>query len=680
MIAARKFDALHEAARGCPQFIRPGLYHVLSWKSSGVDRTDTRLSTNNFGEYGMRAQSLKFAAGLVGLAIVLSGCGGGGGGGSNSPATSGSGTSSGGSTSAGPASMLPAATTLSPIGIGLKQLQLKWSDVAGATFYRVLEDADGNGFVQLGGDLPGTQTSFNRDIAVHQQNWAAARYEVQACNTEGCSTSAAGGATSGVLQAVGYLKASNTNDADTFGWVLALSADGNTLAVGAPGESSNASGIGGDQSNNSTADAGAVYVFSRGSNGSWSQQAYLKASTSHLGDTFGEALSISSDGNTLVAGAPLENGAATGVGGNQGALTANDAGAAYVFFRSGSTWTQQAYLKASNTAANAYFGWATAVSADGNTLAVSAVGDASAATGINGNQSDRTAADAGAVYVFGRSGSTWSQKVYLKASNTGAGDNFGTALTLNSAGSVLAVGAPYEASAATGINGSQSSNASTDAGAVYVFTGSGTNWTQVAYVKASNTGAGDNFGASVSLNGAGTLLAVGAPYESSSATGVNGSQSSNSTALSGAVYLFSPSGNVWSQSTYLKSSNTGTNDNFGMAVALGSAGDTLVVGAIGESSSATGLNGSQTDNSKDGVGAAYIFKLTGSSWAQQTYLKPATAQAASEFGSTIGLSADTKTLAIGATFEGGDGKGVTAGDLVKQASVLAPESGAVWLY
>ena len=626
----------------------------------------------------MRAQSLKLAAGLVGLAIALSGCGGGGGGGS-SPASSG--TSSGGSTSSGPTSMVPAATTLAPIGIGLKQLQLQWTDVAGATFYRVLENADGSGFVQVGGDLAGTQTTFNRDIAVHQQNWAAASYEVQACNTAGCSTSSAVGATTGVLQAIGYFKASNTNDADTFGWVLALSADGSTLAVGAPGEASTASGIGGDQTNNTAADTGAVFVFSRASNGSWTQQAYLKASVSHLGDTFGEALSISSDGNTLVAGAPLENGAATGINGNQATLTANDAGAAYVFSRdSNGSWTQQAYLKASNTAANAYFGWATALSADGNTLAVSAVGDASAATGSNGNQADRTAADAGAVYVFGRSGSTWTQKVYLKASNTGAGDNFGTALTLNSAGTVLAVGAPYEASAATGINGSQISNASTDAGAVYVFTGSGSSWTQAAYVKASNTGAGDNFGASVALNGAGTLLAVGAPYESSSATGVNGSQNNDSATLSGAVYLFASTSGSWAQSAYLKSSNTGANDNFGIAVALGNAGDTLVVGAIGESSSATGLGGSQTDNSKDGVGAAYIFKLNGSTWAQQTYLKPATAQAAGEFGSTIGLSADTKTLAIGATFEGSNSTGISAGDSAKQSNAQAPESGAVWLY
>lgn len=621
----------------------------------------------------MRAQVFKLTASIISLTIALAGCGGGGGGGGGS-GSAGAGTGSGG-TPAAPAPSLPAATSLA-IGIGLKQLQLSWTAVSGATVYRVLEDATGGGFVQIGSDLPGSQTTFNRDIAVHQQNWAAARYEIQSCNTEGCSTSAAVGAAGGVLQAIGYMKASNTNDADNFGWVLALSSDGSTLAVGAPGESSSATGVGGDQTSNAAADAGAVYVFARSNAGSWSQQSYLKASNAHTADSFGETLALNSDGSTLVVGAPLENGAATGINGNQTLLTASDAGAAYVFVRAGSSWSQQAYLKASNTAANAYFGWSTALSSDGNTLAVSAVGEASAATGVNGSQSGGSAADAGAVYLFGRSGTSWVQQSYLKASNTGAGDSFGTSLALNGAGTVLAVGAPYEASAATGVNGGQSSNASTDAGAVYIFSASGATWTQAAYIKASNTGSGDNFGTAVALNGAGTTLAVGAPYEASAAIGVGGNQGDESAAMAGAVYLFNSSGGSWAQSAYIKSSNAAANDNFGMALALSGAGDYLAVGAIGESSVATGVGGNQADNSRDGVGAAYTFQLTGGNWSQLAYLKPATAQAGGEFGSTLGLSADTHTLAIGATFEGSAATGI--GGI--QSSTAAPESGAVWLY
>lgn len=618
----------------------------------------------------MATPSWKLAAGWMGLVVVLSGCGGGGGGGGGDQPS----TPSSGAGAAGPAPAVPAATNVA-VGIGIKQLQLSWTAVAGASTYRVLEAADGSSFVQIGADLAGTQTTYNRDIAVHQHNWSAARYQVQACNTEGCSTSAAVDAGSGVLQAIGYFKASNTNDADTFGWTLALSSDGSTLAVGAPGESSAATGVNGDQAGNTAAEAGAVYVFAR-SAGSWTQQAYLKASNSHAGDTFGEALTLSGDGNTLVVGAPLENGAATGINGNQATQSANDAGAAYVFTRNGSTWTQQAYLKASNAAANAYFGWATALSSDGNTLAVSAVGESSAATGINGSQAGGAAADAGAVYLFTRNAGSWAQRAYVKASNTDAGDNFGIALALNGAGTVLAVGAPFEASPATGINGSQSSDASLDAGAVYVFAGSGSTWTQQAYLKASNTGSGDGFGSALSLSSAGDVLAVGAPYEQSAATGVNGAQANNSANLAGAVYLFNASGGNWGQSAYIKASNAGANDNFGAAVALGSAGDWLAVGAIGESSAATGVGGSQSDNGRDGVGAAYTFALTGGSWSQQAYLKPAFAQAGAEFGSAFGVSADTRTLAIGASFEGSAATGI-GGD---QLSTLAPEAGAAWLY
>src|SRR6185369_603680 len=90
-----------------------------------------------------------------------------------------------------------------------------------------------------------------------------------------------------------------------------------------------------------------------------------------------------------------------------------------------------AYLKASNTGASDLFGSSVALSADGSTLAVGAYQEASAATGIGGNQTDNSAGSAGAVYVFTRSGTTWSQQAYLKASNTGAGDFFGSSVALS---------------------------------------------------------------------------------------------------------------------------------------------------------------------------------------------------------------------------------------------------------
>ena len=145
------------------------------------------------------------------------------------------------------------------------------------------------------------------------------------------------------------------------------------------------------------------------------QQAYLKASNTEADDQFGGSVAVS--GDTVVVGATGEDSNATGINGNQNNNSAVNAGAAYVFVRSGATWTQQAYLKASNTGANDVFGISVAIS--GDTVVVGAANEDSNATGINGNQSNNSAADAGAAYVFVRNGTIWTQQAYLKASNTG---------------------------------------------------------------------------------------------------------------------------------------------------------------------------------------------------------------------------------------------------------------------
>ena len=127
--------------------------------------------------------------------------------------------------------------------------------------------------------------------------------------------------------------------------------------------------------------------------------------------------------------------------------------------------------------------------------------------------------------------------------------------------------------------------------------------TQEAYLKASNTDAGDYFGYSVAISG--DTIVVGAIVEDSSATGVNGNQDDNSASDAGAAYVFQRSGSTWSQQAYLKASNTDASDYFGVSVAI--SGDTIVVGASGEGSSATGVNGNQDDNSASAAGAAYVF-------------------------------------------------------------------------
>ncbi len=406
----------------------------------------------------------------------------------------------------------------------------------------------------------------------------------------------------GVWAQQAYLKASNAGAGDLFGTSVSLSGD--TLAVGANQESSAARGINGDQSSNAASYSGAVYLFTR-SAGVWSQEAYLKASNTDSNDYFGTSVSLS--GDTLAVGAYQESSAATGVNGDQSSNAASGSGAVYLFTRSAGVWSQQAYLKASNTGAGDYFGASVALA--GDTLAVGAHSESSAAVGVNGDQSSNAAEASGAVYVFTRSAGVWSQQAHLKASNTGSRDYFGYSVSLS--GDTLAVGANYESSAAVGVNGDQSSNAAQARGAVYVFTRSAGVWSQQAYLKASNTSAQDLFGTSVSLSG--DTLAVGAVHESSAATGVNGDQSSNAATDSGAVYVFTRSAGVWSQQAYLKASNTDGSsavnhgDEFGASVSV--SGDTLAVGAHYEASAATGINGDQSSNAAIASGAVYARRI-----------------------------------------------------------------------
>ncbi|MBL8232864.1 MAG: FG-GAP repeat protein [Bryobacterales bacterium] len=458
-----------------------------------------------------------------------------------------------------------------------------------------------------------------------------------------------------------YLKASNTGAADDFGVSVAVFED--TLVVGASGEDSAFTGVNGNQVENSAFQSGAAYVFVR-SGGVWIQQAYLKASNGEGGDYFGTSVAVSRD--TVVVGAWFESSAATGVNGNQSSNSAYHSGAAYVFVRNGGVWSQQAYLKASNTGAGDFFGELVAIS--GDTVVVGARAESSFASGVNGNQSNNTAPWSGAAYVFARSGGVWSQQAYLKASNTGAYDSFGTSVAVS--GDTVVVGAPYEASAATGVNGNQSDNTAGGSGAAYVFVRSGGVWSQQAYLKASNTGAGDQFGVSVGISG--DTLVVGANVESSAATGVNGNQSDNTAGGSGAAYVFVRNGGVWSQQAYLKASNTGAADLFGCCVAV--SGDRVVVGAITEDSEATGGNGNQADNTATDSGAAYVFVRSGGVWSQQAYLKASNTGANDWFGHTVAISGDT--VVVGAPGEDSAATGVNG----NQADNTASGSGAAYVF
>src|SRR5262245_53115105 len=101
-------------------------------------------------------------------------------------------------------------------------------------------------------------------------------------------------------------------------------------------------------------------------------------------------------------------------------------GASYLYVRSGGTWSEQEFTKPSNTGANDWLRATVALSGDGNTAAIAATNDDGGAKGVKGRQSDESAMEAGAVYLFTRAGTTWQQRAYIKGSNTEAFDEFGS--------------------------------------------------------------------------------------------------------------------------------------------------------------------------------------------------------------------------------------------------------------
>ena len=289
-------------------------------------------------------------------------------------------------------------------------------------------------------------------------------------------------------------------------------------------------------------------------------QAELTAADGAEGDELGVSVAIS--GSTAVVGAPDRN---------------SDTGAVYVFVRSGKTWTQQAELTAANAAADEGFGASVAISR--STVVVSAEWE------LNN----------GAVYVFARSGKTWSQQAELTAA--AAGGDFGVSVAIS--GSTVMVGA-------LGIEKEFTR------GAVYVFVRSGKTWSQQAKLTAPHGSTNDSFGYSVAISG--STVVVSAP---------GGAHNR------GAVYAFVRSGKTWSQQAELTAVGAAADDDFGQSVAI--SGSRVAVGAV-FTSSPTG-----TPN----VGAAYVFVRSGKTWSQQAKLTPPDGTDLDNFGNSVAISGST---------------------------------------
>ncbi len=481
----------------------------------------------------------------------------------------------------------------------------------------------------------------------------------------------------------GVLRASNAEADDQLGVggaligsTLAISQDGNTLAVAAPYEDSGASGVNGDESDNSAYGAGAVYVFSRADD-SWIQQAYLKASNPSLLDSFGFAIALSGDGDTLAVSANYEDSSASGIDGDQQDDSAEEAGAVYVFVRDAETWSQQAYLKPSNMDAGDRFGFSVALNDDGSTLAVGAIGEDSAAKTIDGDQADNSAPESGAVYVFGRRDRSWTQQAYLKASNTEAGDMYGFCVALSADGDTLGVCGFDEDSSAEGVGGDQADNRARGSGAVYVLERRGDTWRQQAYIKPSNTTMQAAFGTAIALSADGSTLAVCGCDEDGLDPGVDAAQwqadipaPERTRAIegsAGAVYVYRREGPAWAFDTYIKSSNIGPNDVFGSRLALSADGTVLAAGAPQERGGGSGVNPSIVDTSAPESGAVYLFERTAQGWRQDAYVKSSDAAEYDSFGSGVALNGAGDLLV--ATAARADGPSSNAGD-----------AGAVYLF
>ncbi len=312
---------------------------------------------------------------------------------------------------------------------------------------------------------------------------------------------------------------------------------------------------------------GAALVFVR-SGTSWSQQAALVGGDSATGDLFGEAAAIS--GDTVVVGA-WKN--------------ASSQGAAYVFTRTGTSWSQQGKLTASDGIAGDDFGAAVAIS--GDTIVVGAPWQSSVV---------------GAVYVFTRSGTTWTQEAELSISGAVIGAAIGSSVTVETgatSGTVIA-GSPQIQSYTPG------------GGAAYVWVGSGSSWTPQGSLSPNDSSDGDLFGTSVSISSDTTL--VGAPGKAAS---------------KGVAYLFTRAGTQWTQLAKLTASDGAANDSFGSAVATST--DIALVGAPGHTSN---------------TGTAYAYTRSGTTWSQQAELSASDAAKNDHFGVSAGL--DDGTCVLGA--------------------------------
>ncbi len=435
------------------------------------------------------------------------------------------------------------------------------------------------------------------------------------------------------------LTASDAEAFDNFGKSVAL--DGNITLIGALYDDDNGSG------------SGSAYIFTR-SGTTWTEQQKLIASDAYNSDLFGNSVAL--EGDTALVGAAYDN---------DGVL---DSGSAYVFTLMGTTWTEEQKLTATASEAGDMFG--ASISLDGDTALVGAVNDydggpfsgsvyvftrlgdnwaqqdkltASDATGgdqfgisvaLDGDtalvgawNNDEGGTNSGSAYIFTRSGTTWTQQAKLLASDPGNYDNFGNSVALD--GDTALIAAELD-----------DNSWGTNSGTVYVFIGSGANWTEQAKLTASDAVGGDQFGHSVALDGDTALVGATNDYDITN---------------SGSAYIFTRSGTVWTEDANLSASDASGGDQFGISVALD--GDTALVGAAYD------------DDGGTNSGSAYIFTRSGRTWTQQAKLTASDAADVDQFGNSVALIGNTALIGAWNNDDGGSNSG---------SAYIFTRSGTIW--
>jgi len=296
----------------------------------------------------------------------------------------------------------------------------------------------------------------------------------------------------------------------------------------------------------------------------------LTASDGLASDAFGYSVAISSDGTRAVVGAPYSDNPSGG--GSTNSIVGADAGAAYIYVRSGTLWSEESKLTASDAWTRDYFGYSVAISDDGTRVLIGAY-----QCDIRVPFTDNV----GAAYVFVRAGTVWSEETKLTASDALASDSFGVSVAISSDGTSALIGA----------QGSDPSGKS-NAGAAYIYVRSGTSWSEQSKLTASDGLAGDFFGVSVAISSDGTSALIGA----------QGSDPSGKSSA-GAAYIYVRSGTSWSEQSKLTASDGLAGDFFGVSVAISSDASSALIGAQGSDPSG-----------KSSAGAAYMYVRSGSIW------------------------------------------------------------------